>query len=153
MGRMDKNLIRRVRSLLPRFLSRRLPVNIVVVKITRGLSRRLNRIYLGKKNPTNVLSFRYAPDYGEILICSEAIRREAKKQGNSYKYQVTWMILHGMLHLAGIHHEGSKKAAERAARIEHSILNRIAGKKAQSPDVHRTQIKQRPLKTQSPNTF
>lgn len=95
-------------------------------------SRRLNHIYRGKDKATNILSFRYSKDYGEILVCPEVIRREAKAQGNTYKYQVTWMILHGMLHLAGLHHEKSLKTAKRVERIERDVPAKLGYKKIES---------------------
>ena len=78
-----------------------------------------------KNNPANVLSFRYGSDYGEILVCPEVIRKEAEKQGNSSYYQMTWMILHGMLHLGGMHHEESGDIAKKTERIEKEILSKI----------------------------
>lgn len=58
-------------------------------------------------------------------MCPGVIRREAKKQENTYKYQMTWMILHGMLHLTGLHHEKSKIAAKKVEQLEEKILHRI----------------------------
>lgn len=68
---------------------------------------------------------RRCPDYGEILVCPEVVRREAREQGNTYKYQMTWMIIHGILHLAELHHERSKKAARRVELLERQILNKL----------------------------
>ena len=85
----------------------------------------LNRRYRGKNKPADVLSFRYGSDYGEILLCPVVIRREAKKQGNSYRHQMLWMILHGIIHLAGLHHEKSKGAERRIAKLEKKILKKI----------------------------
>ena len=85
----------------------------------------LNRVYLKKGKLANVLSFRYGLDYGEILVCPEVIRREAKEQGNTYKYQMTWMILHGILHLAELHHEESKRVAQRVEALEKRVLHKL----------------------------
>lgn len=128
-------------------MRKRLPQKISLVEIDKKESQRLSRIYRGKNKPrtfslheffraerstkkvrgkpANVLSFRYGPDYGEILVCPEVIRREAKKQGNSYKYQMTWMILHGMMHLAGLHHERSLKMAKRVMALEERVLRKL----------------------------
>lgn len=110
---------------LPRYLKRRLPKDIVLISINSVESRKLNRLYRYKNKAANVLSFRYSPDYGEILVCPEIIRKEAKSQGNSYKYQMTWMIMHGMLHLAGIHHEKSRVIAGGVERLEQKILRAL----------------------------
>lgn len=116
-----------ITKLLPLTLKRKLPFKVVIIEIGKQESRRWNQEYRSKKEPTNVLSFLYGPDYGEILVCPEIIRKEAKSQGNSYKYQMTWMILHGMIHLAGIHHEQSKRAAKKLETIEENILNKLFG--------------------------
>ncbi|QQG45000.1 MAG: rRNA maturation RNase YbeY [Candidatus Sungiibacteriota bacterium] len=118
-------LFRKFVNLLPESIRGKLPRKVVVEEISLQEAQRLNRLYRRKNKPANVLSFRYADDYGEILVCSAVIRREAKKQGNSYKYQMTWMIVHGMLHLAGLHHEKSKIIAERTKALEEKILKKV----------------------------
>ena len=123
---MDKEA-KILKRLMPRVFSKKLPQKIGVVKISESRSKKLNRIYRDKNKPANVLSFRYGSDYGEILVCPEVIRREAKKQKNTYKYQMTWMIIHGMLHLAGMHHEKSKSASEKVEVTEKSILKKFFG--------------------------
>lgn len=115
------------RKLLSRRLSKKLPSLIKIIEVSRRDSRRFSLRYFKKEKPANVLSFFYSPRYGEILICPEVIRRDAKKLGYTYKYQVTWMILHGMIHLAGLHHEGSRQAAKRVECLEAEILERLVG--------------------------
>lgn len=118
-------LHRKIVNSLPLSLRKKLPKKIVVAEINMKESRRLNRIYRDKDDAANVLSFRYGPDYGEILVCPEIIRREAKKQGNTYKYQMTWMVLHGMIHLAGVHHEQSQKVAIGVENMEQKLLHKL----------------------------
>jgi len=119
---------KKIAKLLPKSFQQQLPRGVTVVTITEKESQRLSRRYRGKDAAANVLSFRYSPDYGEILICPSVIHRDAKMQGNSYGFQLTWMIVHGMIHLAGRHHEGSKSMAERSERIEHLILRKLFAK-------------------------
>lgn len=116
------HLIKKIVKLLPENLRRRLPNEINLIKISKKESWRLNKIYLGKNRPTNVLSFYYNRDYGEILLCTEVIKKEAKEHRNSYKYQFTWMVLHGIIHLIGLHHELSHKSAIRVDKLEQAIL-------------------------------
>ena len=114
-------------KLLPISLRNKLPHKIVVAEVDKRESQRLNRKYRRKDKPTNVLSFRYGSEYGEIIVCPVVIRKEAKEQGNTYKYQMTWMILHGILHLAGIHHEISKIIEKKVVQLEHKILRKLFG--------------------------
>lgn len=122
---MENRLFRVLNKKITGTLHKKLPHKIAVISISPQKSLILNRIYRRKNKPANVLSFRYGRDYGEILICPEVIRKEAKAAGNSYKYQMTWMVLHGMLHLAGRHHERSKAAADRVGKFEQKILSKI----------------------------
>ena len=103
-------------------IAKRLPKEIVVIAVSSEESLRLNRRYLHKRKPTNVLSFLYGREYGEIILCPSVIRKEAKEQGNTQVFQMTWMVLHGMLHLAGLHHEKSHLMAKRVAHLEKKIL-------------------------------
>lgn len=116
----------RVERHMPRVLAKKLPREVVARAVSSRQSRTVNSRYRGKRVPANVLSFRYDNDYGEILVCPAAIRREAKKQGNSYCHQMTWMVLHGMLHLAGMHHEKSKLNARRFEGLEKTLLKKLS---------------------------
>ena len=119
------NAIKKIKRALPRQLKRRLPDKIGVVEVSKKESERLNRIYRNKNKPTNVLSFRYGPGYGEIVLCPALIRREAEASGNSYSCQMIWMILHGTIHLAGLHHEKSRRLDKKIAQLEKKILKKI----------------------------
>lgn len=114
--------VEKIRSLFPSALRSKLPREIRVISATEIVSRRLNRRYRAKDKPTNVLSFFYSPEYGEIIVCPAVIRVEAKTQANPLQYQMTWMVVHGMLHLSGVHHEHSRSAEARFQRIERRIM-------------------------------
>ena len=122
---MPKQIISKIKKLLPSPVSKKLPRKIKVVFLSSQEARKLNFIYRGKNKPTNVLSFFYGPEYGEILICPEIVKKEAKADGHTQLFQMTWMILHGMLHLAGVHHEKSSAAFRRFSSLEKRILKYI----------------------------
>ena len=107
---------------LPADIRKRLPGEIAVIVVSPQESLKLNRRYRNKRKPTNVLSFLYGHAYGEIILCPLVIAKDAKKQGNTQVFQMTWMVLHGMLHLAGLHHERSRVIGEKVERIEQKIL-------------------------------
>ena len=113
---------------LSRVVQKKLPADVVIVAVSEKESWRLNRMYRQKDKPTNVLSFFYGKEYGEIIVCPTVIRREAKAQGNSFAYQMTWMIVHGMIHLSGVHHEASASKAKRFEKIEQRVLKSIAAR-------------------------
>ncbi|MEK7074230.1 MAG: rRNA maturation RNase YbeY [Patescibacteria group bacterium] len=108
---------------LPSAIKKQLPKEIAVIAVSPQESLKLNRQYRNKRKPANVLSFLYGQEYGEIIVCPSVIYNDAKKQNNTQVFQMTWMIVHGMLHLAGLHHEDSRIVAEEGERIENAILD------------------------------
>src|SRR3989338_4258876 len=116
---------KRIVRCLPQAIAKRLPAEISVVWVSKAEWGVLNCRYLKKDKATNVLSFRYSDEYGEILVCPAVIRAEAKAQGHSFEYQMTWMIVHGMLHLSGVHHEQSALAEKKFSRVEQEILEQF----------------------------
>lgn len=118
-------ILSRIKRRLPRVLLRKLPRKIIVQAISPRHSGALNLLYRRKRATANVLSFRYGNDYGEILVCPVLIRHEAREQGNAHQYQMTWMIVHGILHLAGMHHEELKATARRFKKLEEDLLIKL----------------------------
>lgn len=115
-------LLKKIIRAFPKGFKKQLPKEAAVINISETRSRALHHAYFKKDTPTNVMSFRYAADYGEILVCPAIIKQESKRDGNSYHYQMTWMVVHGMLHLAGVHHEKSKRAASQFEALEAKII-------------------------------
>ena len=121
----SKALLANICSVLEESFKKKLPHQIEIIEITKEKSQALNFWYRKKNKPANVLSFRYSNDYGEILLCTEVIRREAREARNPQEYQFAWMIVHGMIHLAGMHHEESLRLAKWAEGLEQRILDRM----------------------------
>jgi probable rRNA maturation factor len=90
--------------------------------------RGLNRHWLGKDAPTNVLSFP-APDrchdgprfLGDIVFALETIEREAEAEGKSLDAHLSHLAVHGVLHLLGFDHE-TDDDAESMENREREIL-------------------------------
>lgn len=77
----------------------------------------LNWIYVGKKYPTNVLSFPFRPPteipnilLGDIVICKEITEYESKQNNISSYAHWAHLIIHGSLHLLGYDHILDKDA-------------------------------------------
>lgn len=83
--------------------------------------RRLNRQFLGKDEPTDVLSFpEPGPDgyLGEIAISVDRARLQAQRLGHSLAEELKILMLHGLLHLLGLDHEtDSGQMARRERRL------------------------------------
>lgn len=89
--------------------------------------RDLNARYRGKDYATNVLSFPYSPPPaldGDLVVCADVVRREAREQGKAPEAHFVHLIVHGMLHLQGFDHENEADAARMEER-ETAILARL----------------------------
>jgi probable rRNA maturation factor len=94
-------------------------------------SRRLNARYRGKDKPTNVLSFPPAPlpggdarPLGDLVICAQVVRSEARTQGKLLEAHWAHLVVHGALHLIGYDHEREAEA-KRMERREVAVLRRL----------------------------
>lgn len=97
---------------------------ISIVLVGRDEGRALNKRFLGKNRPANVLSFDYGP-FGEIILTLPVLKEEARaRQVNFYDWFLR-MVVHGALHLAGRHHENSQLFAKRFAKLEKKLLVRL----------------------------
>jgi probable rRNA maturation factor len=91
--------------------------------------RELNRVWRGKDQATNVLSFPAsmpAPArlLGDIALAFETVTREAAAEGKTPEAHLTHLAVHGTLHLLGHDHDNDKDAAEMEDR-EIAILARL----------------------------
>jgi probable rRNA maturation factor len=79
--------------------------------------RRLNRDFLGKDYPTDVLSFPSADPaagIGELAISLGRARAQAREWGHSLETEIQVLMLHGVLHLLGMDHEADSGQMRRA---------------------------------------
>ena len=85
----------------------------------------LNKTYRQRSGATNVLSFVYDDDRGEvrgdIVLCVPVIRREAALQRKTMNAHCAHLVVHGMLHLQGYDHARTADAARMESR-EGTIL-------------------------------
>ncbi|MBB3035466.1 rRNA maturation RNase YbeY [Alteriqipengyuania lutimaris] len=99
----------------------------------------LNREWRTKDKPTNVLSFPMLereellaldPDgppvlLGDIALAHEACAREAAEKGVSLHDHATHLVIHGLLHLAGLDHEISPRDAQEMEALEVKALAQL----------------------------
>ncbi|MBH1943391.1 rRNA maturation RNase YbeY [Erythrobacter sp. YJ-T3-07] len=96
----------------------------------------LNRDWREKDKPTNVLSFPMlerdelldlAPDgppalLGDIALAHETCAREAAEKGIPLEAHASHLVVHGLLHLAGLDHEISPADAQEMEALEVKAL-------------------------------
>jgi probable rRNA maturation factor len=89
----------------------------------------LNKVWRGKDQPTNVLSFpavppermAESPALGDLVLAYETIEREATELGIGIESHITHLVVHGTLHLFGYDHM-SDTDAERMEMLEVAVL-------------------------------
>ena len=88
------------------------PKGTIVIKLgNQEESERLNRQYLEKDYPTDVLSFPFnekLPEgfyVGDIFICYPIAQNQAKENNITPEEELFRLMVHGLLHLYGYDHE------------------------------------------------
>lgn len=83
---------------------------ISVAFVSRAAIAKLNQRYLKHRGPTDVISFGMGrdapglPAIGDIYICPEVARQNAKRVGVSERDELARLVVHGTLHVAGHDH-------------------------------------------------
>ena len=106
-------------------------VEVGIVLADDATVRDLNRLYRGKDEATDVLSFaasegeafldspEEAPSLGEVVVSVPFVERQvaiAQDGGMTVEGQLAHLLVHGLLHLIGLDHERGE--AEEAAMRE-----------------------------------
>ncbi len=78
--------------------------SLSIAYVSESKSRKINKKYRKKDKPTNVLSFPLSKTEGEILLCKNLIKKEAKNFDKTFKEFLIFLVIHGMLHLKGLKH-------------------------------------------------
>ena len=108
-----------------------------LVLTTDKQMQQVNKQYRGKDTTTNILSFAYNETtpkefqtvddkhyIGDIFISRAQLKLDAKRDGVSDKEKFVHLLAHGLLHLAGIHHE-TTKAAIRMEELEDKVIELV----------------------------
>ncbi|MCM2265160.1 MAG: rRNA maturation RNase YbeY [Desulfuromonadales bacterium] len=95
----------------------------------------LNRDWLDKDRPTNVISFAMqegegagvqADLLGDVVISIETAARDAAEAGSQVEHELYFLLLHGVLHLLGYDHErGTAADARRMEARERELFTMI----------------------------
>ena len=121
-----------MRKLLLRSVARRIlsasgcpDARLSIVIVDDAAIREINRDWLGKDRPTNVISFAMqegegagvqADLLGDVVISAETAARDALEADIPVEHELCFLLLHGTLHLLGYDHE--RGTAAEARRME-----------------------------------
>ena len=93
--------------------------------------RQLNRQYLSRDHPTNVLSFAMGEGedkdlhpylLGDVVISTETAQRETVQRDITLREEMARLLVHGILHLLGYEHERVPNEAAKMQAKESEIL-------------------------------
>ncbi|MCD8204163.1 MAG: rRNA maturation RNase YbeY [Coprobacillus sp.] len=99
----------------------------------------LNKEYRGVDRPTDVLSFAYLEsmneeekksldgkkvELGDIVISLDKMKEQAASYGHSEKRELSFLFLHGLLHLLGYDHQ-TKAEEEEMFTLQDKILDEL----------------------------
>jgi probable rRNA maturation factor len=113
--KLDLRRIRRVVHKLKEVLSCS-DQEISLLFVDNEQIRQMNRQYLNRNHPTNVISFPIREgDYshvnphllGDIVISVEQALQDAASGDLPFNDEIDFLLIHGLLHLLGYNHEGA----------------------------------------------
>ncbi|MDB4876088.1 MAG: metalloprotease ybeY [Gemmatimonadetes bacterium] len=102
----------------------------------RGIAR-INKTHLGHAGPTDVISFGFTratpadPVVGDIYICPDVARDNAKARGTGVRDELARLVIHGVLHVLGYEHpvdDGRETSA--MWKRQERLLARLTGRSA-----------------------
>ncbi|MCX7705694.1 MAG: rRNA maturation RNase YbeY [bacterium] len=100
-------------------------INIVLVSDRHIIN--LNKQFLNKKHPTDVLAFKI-DSTAEIVISVETARRQAKQFCHRTEEEILYLIIHGILHISGFNDNSPNnygKMKRRQDNIFYEILKHV----------------------------
>jgi probable rRNA maturation factor len=120
--------------------------------VDEGSMAELNKRFLGREGPTDVLAFPIDDDVyeggrlpdslgpagpadeievsdlprllGDVVLCPSVARRNAREHAGTYDDEMALLVVHGILHLLGMDH-GDDKEATVMERREQELLDRF----------------------------
>ncbi len=116
---------------------------LVLAFVSAVQMKKLNKQFRGKDYATDVLSFGphmegvradLSPSrgfegeevaLGELVLCLSVVERQAKEHGLSLNEELGYMVLHGILHLLGFDHEGTRAEAARMFKLQDEIFAKL----------------------------
>lgn len=107
---------------------------LALVFLDKKPAQKINFEFRGKDYATDVLSFdsMEPTSLGELVLCPEVLKRQAREHGLSYQQELGYMLLHGILHLLGYDHETNEAEARKMFALQdalfESLLKKIAAK-------------------------
>src|SRR5690625_4108234 len=98
-----------------------------LIFVTSERIRELNNYFRNKNTITDVLSFPNDDEdfnsLGDVFICIDTAIKQATEYNHSIDREISFLAVHGYLHLLGYDHETEEEEKE-MIRIQNEILNK-----------------------------
>jgi probable rRNA maturation factor len=109
--RLSEEELARVMRAIAKYTKTRGKKIVSIAFVSAREMRRLNRVHRGKDKVTDVLSFEIKDGWliGEVLVCFDQAKKQAREMKHSIKEEVVFLMVHGVLHLLGHDHEKGKE--------------------------------------------
>jgi len=117
--------------------------DLTVVFLNRPQAKKLNKTFRGRDYATDILSFssgvkpkklsaQHFFPFGELVLCPQVLKKQATEHELSFKAELAYMLIHGVLHLLGYDHEGrgpvGRKKAEQMLSLQDQLFDRLRKK-------------------------
>ncbi len=96
-------------------------VNIVLV--SDRYIKCINRRFLNKSLPTDVIAFKY-DSILEIVISVETAKRQAEEACHTLEKEILFLVIHGILHFSG-YNDDTQENQNRMLKMQNKIFNEI----------------------------
>lgn len=127
--RMPKKFLMWWHKELCKLLKQRLKINVAEKQLTilflnLNAAQKLNQQYRQRSYATDVLSFDGdgETELGDLVLCPQVVKRQALEHDLHVWEELGYCVLHGVLHLLGYDHEGSKKAAKEMFALQDELF-------------------------------
>jgi len=134
--RVDRRSVRRAMSTIMKYLYCSNKVISLLFVDNREI-REINRRYLNRDYPTNVLAFSLTegefgdinPDIlGDIVISAETAFKDAVESGIEFNDELAFLMIHGVLHLLNYDHEtASVEKTQEMKKKEQELFYMLKG--------------------------
>lgn len=100
---------------------------LTVVFLSRHDMQQINKKYRSRNKPTDILSFESADPHslGELLLCADILKIQAREQGHSLETETLYMLIHGVLHLLRYDHEQSSREEKLMFRLQDACFQHL----------------------------
>ncbi len=128
-------LLNEFKQFLPNYLLNKKSVSLSFEIVDDLKISDLNKTWLNKFGPTDVLSFpmlskedyvydNNSAEFGDIFISLETALKQSIEYNNSVEQEVIWLASHGLLHLLGWDHQDQNQL-ENMLKIQEYLISRL----------------------------